>query len=615
MGSSVSAWHDAGVVDTAKSPYAKLHPVPIRAVKMKDGFWKKRMDANRESGIPELYRLLEQHGVLDNLRRISGKKNVERRGAVWTDSDLAKWMEAVAFVLQSEDDANLKKLLDAAIDELISIQCPDGYINSYFAGELANQRFRNLSREHELYCAGHIFQASIAHYRATGERKFLDAALKYADYLTKVFGPGKIEQADGHPEIEMALVELYRTTGEKKYLDLAGFFLSSQKYSERKTIEGHAVRACYLASGAADYFAETGDKAIMDALEHVWNDMVSCKMYITGGVGARSAGEAFGAPYELPNEQAYAETCAAIASIYWNWRMLALKGEARFADVIERTLYNGFLSGVSLDGKHYFYTNPLACYKEYQRVPWFDCTCCPTNVVRMIASLPGYFYSTSEEGVWVHFYDNSVLNWRLENGVKLILEQETNYPWMRDVNIKVTPEIETKFTLFLRIPGWCCFASVSINDEAERGAVPGEYLQIEREWKPGDRIHLKLPTDTTLQEADPRVREDLECVAVQRGPVIYCIESVDNPEVPIRDVELMVNEHISVEIEPNMLGGIAVVKAKGVYPIPSQERGPLYRAKDSIRLEVKETDLTLIPYYAWANRGPSHMEVWIPVLE
>ncbi|MDI6828796.1 MAG: glycoside hydrolase family 127 protein, partial [Armatimonadota bacterium] len=537
MFESVTPWREASVVETSKSLYAKLHPVPIRSVKMKDGFWKKRMDANREKGIPELYRLLEEHGVLDNLRRISGRKDIARRGAVWTDSDLAKWMEAVSFALQSEDEPKLRKLLDSAIDDLVAIQSPDGYINSFFAGDLANQRFRNLAKEHELYCAGHIFQAAIAHYRATGERKFLEAASKYADYLTKVFGAGKIEQADGHPEIEMALVELYRTTGEKKYLELAGFFLSIQRYSEKETIEGHAVRACYLAAGAADYYAETGEEKIMHALERVWEDMVNHKMYITGGIGARSAGEAFGEPYELPNEQAYAETCAAVASIYWNWRMLAIKGEARFADVMERTLYNGFLSGVSLDGWHYFYTNPLACYKEYQRVPWFDCTCCPTNVVRMIASIPGYFYSTSEEGVWVHLYDNSRLNWRLESGCKFTLEQETNYPWSRNVDITISPEKETEFTLFLRIPGWCCAASVAVNDEAMRGAVPGEYLQIERKWAPGDCVHLELPVDISLQEADPRVREDLGCVAVQRGPVVYCIESVDNPDVPVRDVE------------------------------------------------------------------------------
>ena len=584
----------------------------MRAVKMLPGFWQPRMEANREHGIPVLLHLLEEHGVVDNFRRISGRKEVERKGPYFTDSDLYKWMEAAALVLQSEDDPKIAKMLDRVIDDVVAAQCDDGYLNTFFTGELADQRFRDLPREHELYCAGHLFQAAVAHFRATGGTKLLDAAIRYADYLTTAFGPGKIELADGHPEVEMALVELYRTTGERKYLDLAGYFLSVQKFPEKHEIEGHAVRAGYLCSGAADYFAETGDRPTMEALERLWTDVADRKMYVTGGIGSRYAGEAFGGPYELPNERAYAETCAAISSIFWNWRMLAIKGEARFADAMERTLYNGFLSGVSLDGTHYFYMNPLACFREYQRQPWFRTTCCPTNVDRMIASLPGYLYSTSDEGIWVHLYDNSKLDWHLSGGVKFSLEQKTRYPWEGSVETAISPEAPAEFALFLRIPGWCESASVSVNGEAARGAPPGDYLKLDRRWLPGDVVHLEMPMPISLQESDPRVRENLGSVAVQRGPVVYCLESVDNPDVPIRDVELLLEEELSAKFKPHMLGGITEIAGKGIHPLPDQERGPLYRGSGSVKLEIKRTDVVAIPYYAWANRGPSHMTVWVP---
>ena len=465
-------WKDAGVVETTHSPHAKLSPAPIRAVEMRDGFWKQRMEVNRAVSVPKLFELLEENGVLDNLRRLLGRKDVERRGPFWTDSDLVKWMEAAAFVLQTTDDPKIKAMLDTAIDELTAIQCDDGYLNSFFTEESGNKRFRNLPVEHELYCAGHLFQAAIADYRAIGDLKFLNAAIGYADYLTSAFGPGKIETPDGHPEVEMALVEMYRTTGSAGYLDLAGFFLNAQKFAEKSSIEGQAVRAGNLASGAADYYMETGDSRIKDAMDRLWEDMTQGKMYITGGIGSRYEREAFGWPYELPNERAYTETCAAIANVFWNWRMLAIGGECRFADVMELALYNGFLSGVGLRGGEYFYMNPLACYHNYQRVPWFGCTCCPTNVVRIIASMPGYIYSTSAEGVWIHMYDNSKLDWRLDDGLRFTLEQKTTYPWDGDIEIVLTPEKPAEFALFLRVPAWCGNATVRVNQRGSPSPVP-----------------------------------------------------------------------------------------------------------------------------------------------
>jgi len=348
-------WKDQGVVDTSTSTHCRLHPVPIRAVRIEGGFWKPRIEANRCKGMPRLLELLEEHGVVDNFRRISGRRKVRRRGPLFTDSDLYKWMEGAALALQSREDPRLRDTLDHIIDDVLSAQGEDGYLNTYFVDERAGERFQRLETDHEFYCCGHLIQAAVAHYRATGQTKLLDGARRFADYLATVFGPNKRQGKSGHPELEMAMVELYRATGDRRYLDFAGFLLDQLGFTSLSGMEGHAVRAAYACCGAADYYAETGDRAYGEALERLWEDMVEGKIYITGGIGARYAGEAFGEPYELPNFRAYAETCAAIANIMWNWRMLLIAGEARFADLMENTLYNGFLSGVSLDGTRYFY--------------------------------------------------------------------------------------------------------------------------------------------------------------------------------------------------------------------------------------------------------------------
>jgi DUF1680 family protein len=616
---SPTAARDAGVVATGKSPDARLHAVPIHAVKMKDGFWLPRMEANRQKGIPRLLQLLEDHGVVDNFRRVSGHKKCDRRGPYFTDSDLYKWMEACAFVLQSTDDPAIREGLDKVIDEVVAIQGPDGYLNTYFVDERKDKRFSKLSAEHELYCAGHLFQAAVADYRATGQRKLLDAALKYADYLTQVFGPGKIEQADGHPEVEMALVELYRTTGKQAYLDLSRFFLDIYKFPTRKVIEGHAVRAAYLNCGGVDYYMESGRRPYLDASARMWQDMVGGKIYITGGIGATSHGEAFGASFDLPNASSYAETCAGIASAMWNWRMLAATGEARFSDEMERVLYNGFLSGVSLGGDEYFYVNPLESAGGHKRVPWYDCTCCPPNVERTLAAMPGYMYSTGPAGIWVHLYDNNELNWRLEDGRKIRLTQETRYPWDDQVTLTVSPESAGQFSVFLRIPAWCTDPKVSVNGRpADATARPGTYCEIKRTWQPGDKIALNLPMPVVVQVCDPRVRNDRGRVALQRGPVVYCLESVDNPGVEILSAMLPVDTRsgdagAQVAFKPDLLGGVCQLTLDGIWPDYSATAGPLYRpAKPSGMPAVRRARLTAIPYYAWANRGDSQMIVWVP---
>ncbi len=611
-------WRDAGVVDTARSPHAKLRPVPVRAVTMKDGFWLPRMEANRTRAIPKLLELLEENGVVDNFRRISGRKKCDRRGPFFTDSDLYKWMEAAAFVLQSRDDPAVRSMLDRIIDEVVAIQGPDGYLNTYFVDDRAGKRFSNLAWEHELYCAGHLFQAAVAHHRAAGERKLLDAAVRYADYLVKSFGPGRIEQADGHPEVEMALVELYRTTGKREYLDLSGFFTDVQKFTDMKAIEGHAVRAGYRCCGAVDYYAETGKAAYLDASRRLWQDMVGSKIYITGGCGALHGGEAFGVAFELPNASAYAETCAAIAAIFWNWRMLGVTAEAPFADWMEIGLYNGFLSGVSLSGTEYFYVNPLESSGGHHRRPWYSCTCCPPNVQRMLASLPGYVYSTDEAGLWVHLYDNNELDWHLEKVGRLRVVQQTRYPWDGKVTLTVSPETGGEFSLFLRIPGWCGEGAISVNGRAvESSARPGTYHEIRRTWQPGDKVELNLPMPVVVQSCDPRVRENRGRVALTRGPIVYCLESVDNPQADV--VNAMVTLDVAkaaLPVEavprPDLLGGVVQLNFDGAWLDYSRTAGPLYRpAKPGGLPAVGSGRLHAIPYYAWANRGDSKMIVWL----
>lgn len=590
----------AGLIDSSKT---KLRFVPIGAVQMRDGFWKARMDRNFERGIPRLLEHLEDHGVIENFRLVSGRATGQRQGPYFSDSDLYKWMEGAALALQSYDDPKLRSTLDEVIDEVVAAQGEDGYLNTFFTGELFGQRFRNLPAEHELYCAGHLFQAAVAHYRATGDDKLLACACRYADYLAGYFGHDKHQGVDGHPEIEMALVELYRTTGKRAYLDLAEYFLSQWKFKDRQEVDGHAVRALYLCCGGVDYFAETGDRDYWAAAERLWNDLTLRKMYVTGGVGSYYAGEAIGWPYDLPNERAYAETCAAIASAMFSYRMLGVTGDSKYADEMERAFYNGVLSGVSLDGVSYFYMNPLACYRNYQRQEWFGCTCCPTNMVRTLAAVPGYMYSISDEGVWVHLFDNSEVRWKLADGTPFALSLDTKYPWDGSAEITVALDAPKEFTLFVRMPNW---SSVEADPNVENG-----YLRLHSVWHPGDKVVIDLPLPVTLIGSDPRVRSNTGQVAVQRGPIVYCAESIDNPEMAIRDAELA-SRSFEETFEPELLGGVVTLTGEGLVAEELDDRGPLYQPAEAWKdIPKQKATIKLIPYYAWANRGPSEMTVWM----
>ncbi len=632
------AWKSQGIINTESSPYAKLHSVPVRAVRMGEGFWTARRKANVERSIPTMLQELEAHGIVDNFRRLSGNKKAERHGPVYTDSDIYKWMEAVAFVLQTEDHPKLRATMEPLTDEIAAAQEPSGYLNTYYVGDHKDQRFIEMYRSHELYCLGHLLQAGIAYYRATGSQRLLNVGIKFANYMVDKFGPDKRPALTGHPELEMALVELYRTTGNRRYLDFAGYLLSGVErerlkltdrqvtymfsgipFTSRTELVGHAVRAMYAASGATDYYLETGDPAYRRTLETLWRDMVDHKMYITGGVGSRSEGEAFGEAYELPNAQAYTESCAAIANMMWNWRMLAATGEARFADVIERALYSGINSGMSLDGTLYCYRNPLESTGEKIRNPWYDTTCCPPNLERTFASLPGYLYSTSPEGVYVHLFHNSTLDWHLENGTGLKLSQETKYPWDGEVTLHITPAAPAEFSLFVRIPAWAKTANVTLNGQPVAGSpTPGQYFRIERRWQAGDTVRLAFDMTPQLIVANPRVREDLGRLAVERGPLVYCLEQPDQLGLDsIFDASLPVgadpSKEFKAEFLPDKLGGIVVLRHAGLATAKPLSDQALYQTLAAVqRPSTREVELTFIPYYAWANRGPANMQVWIP---
>jgi uncharacterized protein len=632
------AWKDQGIENLARSPHAKLRDVPVRAVTISGGFWGPRREINVTRSIPTMHDLLEANGRMDDFRRLSGKSQAAQKGPVFSDSDVYKWTEAAGFVLQSGDRPALRESAAKVIEEVVAVQEPSGYLNTYYQDDHKSLRMlpQTQTTGHELYNIGHLLQGAIAYYRATGDRKLLDAGIRFVDdFLVPNYGPApKKPIVSGHPEIEMGLIELYRITGDKRQLDLAGYILqgdsridlperrtiymfSGTPFTARTKMEGHAVRAMYACCGATDYFLETGDEKYWQTLNTLWKDMTSTKMYVTGGVGSRSDGEAFGDPYELPNFRAYGESCAAIGNMMWNWRMLAVTGDAKFTDVMERALYNGINSGMSLDGTLYCYRNPLAfdpSTGEKIRNPWYDVTCCPPNLERTFGALPGYFYSTSADGIYVHLYDDSELDWHLENGTGLKVVQKTKYPWEGEVELSIAPAEPSDFTLYLRIPGWADRAQVLVNGNALSGAVPGQYQPIRRRWSSGDIVQLKLNVVPELIEANSRVADDTGRVAVQRGPLIYCLEEVDQPSgVSLSDIAIDANRQSAEQFQPefrgDLLGGMVVLHHTGAVFSGGASEKALYSHYEKDR-KAREVPLTFIPYYAWANRQATSMQVW-----
>jgi DUF1680 family protein len=637
-------WKDQGVENLVKSPHAKLRDIPVRAVTITSGFWAQRREINVTKSIPTMHDLLEVNGRMNNFRRLVGKSTAAQSGPVYSDSDVYKWTEAVGFVLQSGDRPELRASAEKLIDEVVAVQEPSGYLNTYYQDDHKSLRMlpKTQTTGHELYNIGHMLQGAIAYYRATGDRRLLNAGIRFVDdFLIPNYGPApKKPIVSGHPEIEMGLIELYRITGDRRQLDLAGYILQGDKrielperrtiymfsgtpFTERTKMEGHAVRAMYACCGATDYYMETGDPTYLQTLNKLWTDTTSTKMYVTGGVGSRSDGEAFGDAYELPNFRAYGESCAAIGNMMWNWRMLAVTGDAKFTDVIERALYNGINSGMSLDGTLYCYRNPLAfdpSTGDKIRNTWYDTTCCPPNLERTFGSLPGYFYSTSADGIYAHLYDNSELNWRLENGVGLKIVQKTKYPWDGAVEMTVTPAEASEFTFYLRIPGWADSAQISVNGKAAPGATPGAYFPIRRRWSPGDLVRLTVDVAPQVIAPNPRIADDSGRVAVQRGPLIYCLEEIDQPSgILLSDVAVNPGRRPAEQFQPefknDLLGGMVVLHHTGaVYERGSSEK-MLYSHYSGDAPKSRKVPLTFIPYYAWANRQATSMQVWNLLLQ
>ena len=634
----------AVIVDTSRSPHARLRPVPLTAVTLADGFWAERRRVNREVTLPSQYRQLEETGRIDNFRRAAGKVDIPFQGRYYNDSDVYKWLEAAAWTLATGADPALVEMADTVIAEIAAAQQPDGYLNTYFARDRAVERWTNLRDKHELYCAGHLIQAAVAHHRATGDARLLRVARRLADHICEMFGPQHGRDTacpcpPGHPEIEMALVELARETGDPRYCRQAQFFLDARgqgliggsgyhqdhrPFRERcpelvegtERMVGHAVRAVYLNAGVTDIYAETGEAALRHALGRLWRNMTTRQIYVSGGIGSRYEGEAFGKDYELPNERAYAETCAAIGSAMWNWRMLVLEGDARYADVLETTLYNGILCGLSLDGQSYFYQNPLADDGTHRRQPWFGCACCPPNIARLLASLPGYFYSLSDTGLWVHLYAQGSVRISLPDGRTIGLAQHTRYPW--DGEIVITVEGEGTWSLWLRIPRWCEEgAALEINGQAFTDAlVPGSYVEVRRAWQRGDVVRLNLPMPVRRVECHPYVSENAGRVALMRGPILYCVEGADNPGLDPRAVVLPADADFTATFQPDLLGGVVVLRGQAqVAPPDGDWAGRLYRTvvPRSQELPGQPVEVTAIPYYAWANREPGPMQVWLRI--
>jgi uncharacterized protein len=631
-----NALPNAPVVDTSASPYCTLRPVSVAAVRLDDSFWAPRIRANRETTIPSQLAQCEATGRIDNFRRASGRKGGEFQGIYFNDSDVYKWAEAASWSLAAFPDAKLEADLDRVIDEIAAAQDTDGYLNSYFSVDRKGERFTNLKDKHEIYCAGHLFQAAVAHHRATGKRSLLGVACRLADHLGDVFGPGKRAGACGHEEAEMGLVELYRVTGEVRYLALARRMIDVRgakppvlggsdyhqdhlSFTRQQEMIGHAVRHLYLCCGAADVVAETGDRDCLDALDTLWRNFTQKKMYVTGGAGSRWEGEAFGADYELPNERAYTETCAAIGSVMWNWRMLQLTGLAQFADVMELALYNAVLPGLSLDGARYFYQNPLADRGTHRREEWFGCACCPPNVARLLASLAGYLYSAAKDAVYVHLYAASTAEIALPGGGKVVLRQETDYPWSGDVTIHVIESPDREIDICLRIPFWAdpdeTVLSVNGADATERlQGEPGRYRAIRARWRAHDCLRLVLPMPVEWIESHPHVIGNRGRVALQRGPLVYCVEQADNPGVDPWDLVLPEDADFAAERLAIAGHDVIALRTTALAEETAEWDDTLYGPfRGSDGAEYRPVPLAAIPYYAWANREAGPMAVWLPV--
>ena len=623
------------------SGYA-VQPVDFTRVHLTDDFWQPRLQTNARVTIPFILEKCRQNRRMDNFLIAAGKKKEGKLSDYpFDDTDLYKLLEGASYSLQESYDPALDKQMDSLIQMIGDAQEKDGYLYTFRTAKTAKlhewigtkrwEKEEELS--HELYNSGHLYESAVAHYQATGKKTLLNIALKNADLLVKDFGPGKEQEYPGHQIVELGLVKLYRVTGNKEYLNLAKFFLdirgpkgdaynqADKKVVDQHEAEGHAVRATYMYTGMADVAALTGNKEYLNAIDDIWTDVATKKLYITGGIGATGSGEAFGDAYDLPNMSAYAETCASIANVYWNQRMFLLHGDAKYLDILERTLYNGLLSGISLTGNRFFYPNPLASVGQHQRSAWFNCACCITNITRFLPSMPGYIYAQEKNNLYINLFVSNHATIKLP-ATEVKLTQETQYPWQGKVVIEVDPAKNSQFTLHIRIPGWATNQPVPgdlysfINKEVSTipvyiNGIKFEYPTrkgyaiITRVWNKGDKVTVDFPMTVEKIIANQQVKADRGRFALQRGPVVYCLEGIDQKDSTVQSIVIDSSTAIQAAYLPTVLNGITTLTMQGHLA----ERPSANSTFSGNQI------FTAIPYYSWNNRGSGEMEVWIPFRE
>ena len=587
--------------------------VPFTQVKIHDELWKQRLEVCKQVTLRTCLDKCESTGRISNFAKAAGLMEGEFEGIYFNDSDVYKVLEGAAYLLMADRDPELEAEIDRIIGLIAAAQEPDGYLTTYYTLEAPDQKWTDMEK-HEMYNGGHLIEAAVAYHAATGKRTLLDVACKLADHYDSLFGPGKRHWVEGHEEIELALIKLYHATGEERYWKLALWLLEERGHGhghgaiwdreewgpaycqddvpvrDIEKVTGHAVRAMYLYTAMADVVLASGDRTYEDALRKVWGHTVERNMYITGGIGPSRHNEGFTHDYDLPNESAYCETCASIAMVFWNHRMSLLFGEAKYADVVERAMYNGALAGISLSGDRFFYVNPLASQGDHHRTEWFDTSCCPTNLVRFLPSVGGYNYAVNEEGPVMLQFVAGTADLTLKDGSRILMKTITRYPWDGHVHVEVEPAREAEFAVRLRLPGWCRGAKLSINGENVAPAdwtIDRGFLVLSRRWKPGDTIDYVMEMPVQQVHARPEVEADRGRVAVQRGPLVYCLEQADNPEL-VYD-EFAVRPGISFGLEQrDELGGIVALTG-----IDGQRQ---YR---------------FVPYHLWDNREPGFMQVWL----
>ena len=628
-------------------------PLRFVHVRLEGEFWKERLETVLRTTIPSQHKKLSEYGYLDSLKlpqpppplRFPRHPNGFTVQVFW-DSDVGKWIEAASYALSHRRDPEIEAKIEAIVDDFEKAQEPDGYLNCWYLDREPQNRFTNLRDNHELYNAGHMLEGAIAYFETTGRRRWLDIMERYVDLIARTFGPGAEQKHGycGHPEIELALMKLYRLTGDRKHLDLAAYFINERgqqpphffdvekaererrglpeqryiypnyEYSqshrpvrEQDKVVGHAVRAMYLYSGMADLAFETGDPALKRALETLWTDVMATKIYITAGLGPSAHNEGFTHDYDLPNQTAYAETCAAVALIFWAQRMLHLDLDGKYADILETALFNGALSGLSRDGEHYFYANPLESNGSAERWTWHTCPCCTMNVSRLVASVGGYFLSTAPDGIAFHLYggiDSTVS----VAGTRVRVSERSNYPWSGEVAISLDPEAPAEFDLRLRIPGWCKSWRLTVNGAPISADPLDGYIIIRRRWGPGDKIALTLEMPPERVYAHPAVIMDAGRVALRRGPLVYCVEEADNPGGFVQRLRIAHDTELNATTRADLFGGVVTLTAAGQAVLPDDWHD-LYRTEAPREVPAK---LTAIPYYLWANRGKGSMMVWVP---